>query len=188
MSDKRSQLIEASIDLFSKEGFWNTSTARISRHAGVATGTLFNYFPSKEALIDEVYVLLKRELMQALASSSPDPDNLEGFFSKVYSAYIRWGVANPQRFMLLEQLRLSDLVSESAQQQVWADYAFIADVIDEASRPGQFADIPQDYLLRLITAHIETSVRYAVDLKLAGKDLDEFCSKGARVLWKGITP
>lgn len=38
MKDKRTQLIEATIDLFSKEGFWNTSTARISKHAGVATG------------------------------------------------------------------------------------------------------------------------------------------------------
>ncbi|MCW5843897.1 MAG: helix-turn-helix transcriptional regulator [Caldilinea sp.] len=44
MSDKKQQLLEASIDLFAREGFWNTSTASIAKHAGVATGTLFNYF------------------------------------------------------------------------------------------------------------------------------------------------
>ena len=58
MSDKKQQLLEASIDLFAREGFWNTSTASIARHAGVATGTLFNYFPSKDALIDAVYMHL----------------------------------------------------------------------------------------------------------------------------------
>ena len=61
MSDKRTQVLEASIDLFAEEGFWNTPTTRIAKHAGVGTGTLFNYFDSKEGLIDSVYMELKRE-------------------------------------------------------------------------------------------------------------------------------
>ncbi|HEV3121715.1 MAG TPA: TetR/AcrR family transcriptional regulator, partial [Isosphaeraceae bacterium] len=36
--------------LFAKEGFANATTRDIAKEAGIATGTLFNYFPTKEAI------------------------------------------------------------------------------------------------------------------------------------------
>ena len=61
--NKRDLLIEAAIELFGEFGFWNTSTASVAKKAGVATGTLFNHFKTKDELIDEVMVYLKREMI-----------------------------------------------------------------------------------------------------------------------------
>ncbi|MEW8470066.1 MAG: TetR/AcrR family transcriptional regulator [Candidatus Thiodiazotropha sp.] len=188
MSDKKTQLLEAAIDLFSKEGFWNTSTARISKHAKVATGTLFNYFPSKEALIDEVYVTLKHEAMDAMFQGPAGPDDLEALFKQVYVNYVRWGVANPVRFKLLEQLKLSDLVSQETQQRIYSELSDTKELFQSAIRDGKLVDVTVDYLTALITVNIETSVKYAVDNKLKGKALDKFCDKGFALLWKGIIP
>jgi len=47
VKDKRTAIIEAALKLFTERGFHGTSTAQISKEAGVATGTLFNYFPTK---------------------------------------------------------------------------------------------------------------------------------------------
>jgi AcrR family transcriptional regulator len=189
MSDKKTQLVEAAIDLFSKEGFWNTSTARISKHAKVATGTLFNYFPSKEALIDEIYLTLKHEVMDVMFQGpAAGPDDLEALFRQVYVNYIHWGVANPVRFRLLEQLKLSDLVSQETQQQIYSEFSDTHELFADSIRTGKLVDIPVDYLGALIAAHIESSVKYAVDNKLKGKRLDEFYDKGFAVLWEGITP
>lgn len=188
MSDKKTQLLEAAIDLFSKEGFWNTSTARISKHAKVATGTLFNYFHSKEALIDEVYVTLKHEAMDAMIQGPADPDDLEAFFEQVYVNYVHWGVANPVRCRLLVQLKLSDLVSQETQQQIINEFSDAHALLGKSIREGNLVKIPEDYLGELIAAHFETSVKYVIDNKLKGKALDQFCKKGFAVLWKGITP
>ena len=49
---KKQALLEAAIELFAKDGFWQTTTASIAQEAGVATGTLFTYFPTKNDLID----------------------------------------------------------------------------------------------------------------------------------------
>ncbi|MCA9956904.1 MAG: helix-turn-helix transcriptional regulator, partial [Anaerolineales bacterium] len=76
MNDKAMQLIEASIDLFAQEGFWNTPTSRIAKHAGVGTGTLFNYFESKDGLIDAVYKQLKQEWMVHLLAGFPQDGTL----------------------------------------------------------------------------------------------------------------
>jgi AcrR family transcriptional regulator len=43
-------ILKAALGLFSTRGFYNTTTRQISRKAGIAEGTLFNYFRTKEDL------------------------------------------------------------------------------------------------------------------------------------------
>ncbi len=44
------KILKVALELFSSRGFYRTTTRQISRKAGVAEGTLFNYFRSKEDL------------------------------------------------------------------------------------------------------------------------------------------
>jgi AcrR family transcriptional regulator len=46
----RYRILEAARAMFSERGFQGVTTRDIARAAGVATGTLFNYFPTKEAI------------------------------------------------------------------------------------------------------------------------------------------
>lgn len=48
---RRAQLIDAALDLFSAHGFEATRVADIAHAAGVAQGLLYHYFPTKEALL-----------------------------------------------------------------------------------------------------------------------------------------
>ncbi|KNZ70404.1 transcriptional regulator, TetR family [Thermincola ferriacetica] len=47
----RLKIMETAIRLFKKRGFEQTTMNRISEEADVALGTLYNYFPSKEAIV-----------------------------------------------------------------------------------------------------------------------------------------
>jgi len=42
--------LRAALDLFAEKGFYRTTTKAISKKAGIAEGTLFNYFETKEDL------------------------------------------------------------------------------------------------------------------------------------------
>jgi len=53
-------ILEAALELFSKRGFPATTTKAISRKAGIAEGTLFNYFRTKE---DLALCFLEREIL-----------------------------------------------------------------------------------------------------------------------------
>lgn len=46
----RDQILEAALELFRKNGLDGTTTRQISKRAGIAEGTLFNYFKTKEDL------------------------------------------------------------------------------------------------------------------------------------------
>ena len=46
----RRAILQAALDLFAEKGFYRTTTKAISKKAGIAEGTLFNYFETKEDL------------------------------------------------------------------------------------------------------------------------------------------
>jgi AcrR family transcriptional regulator len=59
-------LIEATARILVKEGFDKASTNRIAEEAGVSVGSLYQYYPSKEALVAAVIDRHNQELMQVV--------------------------------------------------------------------------------------------------------------------------
>lgn len=70
-------LVEATARILVREGFDKASTNRIAEVAGVSVGSLYQYFPSKEALVAAVIERHRQEIMQvvrgelALAANQP---------------------------------------------------------------------------------------------------------------------
>jgi AcrR family transcriptional regulator len=56
-------ILAAALKLFAEKGFYNTSTRAISRKAGIAEGTLFNYFETKE---DLALYFFEREMVEVI--------------------------------------------------------------------------------------------------------------------------
>jgi AcrR family transcriptional regulator len=51
----RQRLIRAALELFATRGYHDTTTAQIAKKAGVAEGTIYRHFPSKQQLLNELY-------------------------------------------------------------------------------------------------------------------------------------
>ncbi|MEZ5333782.1 MAG: TetR/AcrR family transcriptional regulator [Methanolobus sp.] len=49
--ETRNSIFEISTRLFKEKGFENTTVDEITKKAGIAKGTFFNYFPTKESLL-----------------------------------------------------------------------------------------------------------------------------------------
>ena len=63
-------ILAAALKLFAEKGFYNTSTRAISRKAGIAEGTLFNYFETKE---DLALYFFEREIDEVIAWFAGNP-------------------------------------------------------------------------------------------------------------------
>ncbi len=62
---RRAEILEATLGLFSSKGFHDTTMDEVAQAAGVAKGTIYLYFQSKEHLL----LALKREFMQGLTDT-----------------------------------------------------------------------------------------------------------------------
>jgi TetR/AcrR family fatty acid metabolism transcriptional regulator len=52
---KKEQIRAAAVKVIASEGFFNATTDKIAKEAGVAVGTLYNYFSSKEDILNHIY-------------------------------------------------------------------------------------------------------------------------------------
>jgi AcrR family transcriptional regulator len=81
----RAKIMEAAETVFDTRGT-TASTEEVAREAGVGIGTVFRHFPTKEALLEAVYVTRLRKLgeeAEALASGANPGEAFFGFFTRV---------------------------------------------------------------------------------------------------------
>ncbi len=69
--DKKQALLEAATVAFAQSGI-AASTSAIARSAGVAEGTLFRYFATKDELLNELYLAIKEGANKQVISSQAD--------------------------------------------------------------------------------------------------------------------
>ncbi|MEM7336092.1 MAG: TetR/AcrR family transcriptional regulator [Chloroflexota bacterium] len=187
MSDKQTQLIEAAIDLFAKEGFWNTPTSKIAKHAGVATGTLFNYFESKNDLIDAVYLQLKHEWSTHIMTGITEDQAFKAVTEHMWFRFIDWGINNPVRYTLMMQLKISNLVSQEAQRRQEEEMAVGLALVQKGIADGIIGDVDPDYYGRVLIAQLEASVAYAMKHQLKDMALTKHITKGFDLFWDGVS-
>jgi AcrR family transcriptional regulator len=77
--DKKADILNCARELFSSQGFKDTNVAEITKVAGMATGTFYNYYLSKDKLFMEIFldenVKLKKSIMESIDLDG-DPINV----------------------------------------------------------------------------------------------------------------
>lgn len=70
MIDKKADILKYGRELFSSKGFKDTNISEITKMAGIAIGTFYNYYPSKDKLFMEIYLeenaKLKKDIMESV--------------------------------------------------------------------------------------------------------------------------
>ncbi|WP_291858610.1 TetR/AcrR family transcriptional regulator [Marinilabilia sp.] len=92
---KRSLILQKALELFATKSYHSATTAEIAAAAGIAKGTLFNYFESKEHLLRS---LVFETLMELADMIDPNHDGIvtrEEFYGVIHKSR-EWIVNNPQ--------------------------------------------------------------------------------------------
>ena len=55
ISDKREAILRAGVRVFAAKGFFNSKVADIAREAGIADGTVYLYFKSKDEILHSIF-------------------------------------------------------------------------------------------------------------------------------------
>lgn len=62
MTEKQEKIIEAALELFSKNGFHATSTSKVAKHAGVSEGLIFRHFENKNGLLEAIAKMAEEKM------------------------------------------------------------------------------------------------------------------------------
>ncbi|MGK9175697.1 TetR/AcrR family transcriptional regulator [Yokenella regensburgei] len=116
--DKKLALLDAAAVAIGQTGI-AASTAAIARNAGVAEGTLFRYFATKDDLLNALYLYLKsdlcRTMIDGLDRAVTDP---KLHTQSIWNSYIDWGIRHPTGHNAIRQISVSEKITPATRQKV----------------------------------------------------------------------
>ena len=183
--DKRNAILEAATRLFAERGLAAAPTSEISKLAGVAEGTLFTYFGTKDELINSLYREIKLELADAMMSDFPRKKNVRTRMRHVWDRYVRWGIANPRQRKVLGQLLVSEVLTKESREAGSAPFVEFQTMIRDGIEGRVFRnDLPVELISKSLGALVEATI----DLTVSNPSkADGYRESGFQMLWAGIT-
>jgi AcrR family transcriptional regulator len=183
--DKRNAILDAATRLFAERGLAAAPTSEISKLAGVAEGTLFTYFGTKDELINSLYRELKLELADAMMSDFPRKKNVRTRLRHVWDRYVRWGIANPRQYKVLGQLLVSEVLTKECREAGRAPFVEFQNMIRDGIEGRIFRD---DLPVELISKSFGALVEATIDLTVSNPSkANKYRDSGFALLWAGIT-
>src|SRR5712671_6571214 len=168
--DKRNAILAAATRVFAERGLTAAPTSEISRQAGVAEGTLFTYFKTKDELINALYREIKLELADAMMSDFPRKKNVGTRLRHVWDRYVNWGIANPEQRKVLAQLTVSEVLTKESREAGSAPFVeFQAMIRDAIEEPVFLNHIPEELIAKSLAALVEGTIDLTVSNRSKAK-------------------
>jgi AcrR family transcriptional regulator len=161
--DKREVIMTAALELFVERGFFGTAVPEIADRAGVGAGTIYRYFDSKEALVNEIYREQKLLFGKVALDAFPSSVSTREQFRVLWMRMARFAVENPSSFVFLElhhHARYLDEASHAVEQRMTALFTHV--VISAQARKELKAGDPR-VLMGLVMGAFVGVIRNCVD-------------------------
>ena len=100
--DKQEAILRAALELFADRGFYGTSVPSVAERAGVAAGTIYHYFESKEALVNVLFRHWKQEISTRLLDGFPFGRPPREQFRTSWERMADFALAHPKELSFLE--------------------------------------------------------------------------------------
>jgi TetR/AcrR family transcriptional regulator, fatty acid metabolism regulator protein len=141
---KRDAILRAATDVFAESGYFNAQVADVARAAGVAAGTVYLYFRSKDDLLVSIFERSMRDAIaegRAMVGGVRDPRQRLRRFAALHLG--RLGRDRNLAVVFQVELRQSTKFMERFSSTLLRDYlGLIRDAIADGQRAGMFrADI-----------------------------------------------
>jgi AcrR family transcriptional regulator len=157
--EKRSAILQAAVHEIAATGL-SAPTAKIAQRAGVASGTLFTYFATKEELLNELYLQLKIEVYTRVNTGFPHQGSLERRTRHIWSSFLDWAIEFPEGRKVSAQLNLSDLITPETRERTAAERGAVEGTLNELGSRGALRGLPAGFAASAMSALQEATMDF----------------------------
>jgi AcrR family transcriptional regulator len=149
----RDRLVRSALELFTSQGYHSTTTPEIAQRAGIAEGTIYRHFESKEHLLNEIYRAGIR-LFAGPVRESPPALGCRERLERIIAAWRDVAMRNPAIVRLVFVNRLTPLLDQKSKDAARELRAELEKLIASGKaagevRPGS-AEVWADVWLELV--------------------------------------
>lgn len=181
--DTRRRLLDAAESIFVELDYHEASIVKITEAAGVAQGTFYLYFRSKQDVFEEVVRDLNRRVRHALTEAAASAANRREAEELGFREFLRFTAENPALYRVIRQAEFvaPDVLREHYERFVGAYAKRLRDAMDA----GEIAESDPDLLAFVLAGAAEL---FGLRLDLWPEDAlsEEQFQELMRIIWRTL--
>ena len=180
----RQAIIEAGIRIFIDKGVSETSVRDIIRSTGLASGTFYNYFNSKEEVLVAIFDDFAKEIGKSVRDENVQPESFEEFLRIKLTRFFKFVSSKPEIYMIMSNNH--NLVNNFSinTPQIILEIDYLKEEISDYIKKGVFPNFDVD-LFALVLRPITDSL--AQEMMSQKKiDINKYTEKCINFLTKGL--
>ena len=159
---KKKRIRDSALRLFYQYGIENVSMARIAKEAGIAKGTVYLYFPSRQALLEELFDYCLDRCVQASDRDLDREKSACGKLKRRVRNMILWQCQHPEEAWMQGTFNVAPGRYRSNYERMKPHYEAEERIVEEGVRSGELKDLPVDLLCEMLFSAVGGVLRYLV--------------------------
>ncbi|QTR80437.1 TetR/AcrR family transcriptional regulator [Bacillus cytotoxicus] len=94
LKNKKEQIDKAAYEIFQKNGYKKTNISEVAQHAGIAVGSFYKYYQSKEELFLQIYIIENEKIRNQLIETVNWNDEPTNIVDKIFDYSIEIILSN----------------------------------------------------------------------------------------------
>jgi TetR/AcrR family transcriptional regulator, fatty acid metabolism regulator protein len=156
--DRRRAILDAAVRVFARQGFHACRVSDIADEAGVAYGLLYHYFPSKEEVLNTLFLERWGVMLETIREVDRKPVPVREKLGAIASFIIDSYRHDPDlmKVIIVEVTRAANSFGQTHLGQIREAYRLIGEIVTKAQREGVFkAEIDAEFAAMTFYGAIE---------------------------------
>lgn len=155
---KREAILSATLELVVDEGLPAFSFSKLFAKAGAGSGTVYNYFPSKRALLEALFDEVSSRLDEAVLRHWGATASLRVQFDALLRGLARFTMERPKDVAFIEACSHSKTVQVAVRERVTPGQSRLMQVIAEGQRAGLLRPMDPHLAMAIATSQVVATV------------------------------
>jgi len=185
--DKQQEILKAALRLFVGFGFHATPTSKIAKEAGVANGTLFHYYKTKDELIVALYSTIKGKLNERMHTGTKADASFKENLKIIYANTLNWAIEHKEEFYFVQQFNTSPFLSLIAPEEISRQAKPHMELLESAIQQKIFRNLPVELIFVLLNNHIYGMSQYIHSIHAGAAQKKQLINDSFDLLWRMLT-
>lgn len=138
--DRRRAILDAAVRVFARQGFHACRVSDIADEAGVAYGLLYHYFPSKEEVLNTLFLERWGIMLEMIREVDSEPKPVREKLAAIASFIVDSYRHDPDlmKVIIVEVTRAANSFGQTHLGQIREAYRLIGEIVTKAQQEGVF--------------------------------------------------
>lgn len=181
ISEKKKAIFDSTLDLIKQHGFHGCPMSSVAKNAGVAAGTIYHYFESKDQLICELFTYTREKMIGILLEGDDESKPYEERFFALWNNLFRFYVEEPYSYKFFEQFINSPYYEKTQDRLFELIFSFFKKGINQ----GYLRSVNPQILGVLAHGSVITAAKIYQFKKIPFAETER--QQVAQIIWDGMT-